>query len=182
MKKVLCIIAPIFTVAYSLLYASLGGFSGNRSALSKIGLEHPLLFTIWGITTAFTLFSNIIIGFKRTKYKFYIALLSIAAIGMLLTLCFDFDYSKYAQYILHCVGSLTFSAVTGTTVFLLFLLTKNYPFAVISALILIADLILLLIFKETALIELMPIFAGYIMLSVHNLRKEKEKIELIGKA
>ena len=61
----------------------------------------------------------------------------------------------------------------GITVFLLFLLSKSYILAAISGVVLIADLVLLLIFKETAIIELMPIFTGYILMSIHNFKKEK---------
>ena len=67
----------------------------------------------------------------------------------------------------------------GITVFLAFLINKKYILSLISALILITDLILLLIFKETALIETVPIFAGYIMLLINNLTLRKDKIEAI---
>ena len=97
---------------------------------------------------------------------------------MILTLCCDFDYDIKIQYWLHCIGSMTFSIVSGITVFMLFLLKRDYVLTSITGVILIADLILLLIFKETALIELMPIFAGYILLNIHNMRREKSLIEI----
>lgn len=168
MKRVLCIFTAAAAIIYSVWYASLGGFTGNEGALSKIGLTHPTLFTIWGVLTVTALFYNIIIGFSATKYKFYIPLLIIAAIGMALTLIFDFDYDSRTDYLLHCAGSLTFSAIMGITVFLLFLLSKSYILTAVSGSILFTDLILLIIYKETAFIELMPIFAGYIMLCIHN--------------
>lgn len=168
MKKIVCILLCIISAIYSVCYASLGGFSGNEGALSKIGLEHPVLFAVWGCLTVIALGVNITVGFMKTKYRFYILLLIVSVIGMVLTLCFDFDYDKKPDYYLHCVGSLAFSAVMGITVFLLFLLSKNYLFATISAVVLFADLMFLIIFKETAIIEIAPIFAGYIMLSIHN--------------
>ena len=36
----------------------------------------------------------------------------------------------------------------------------------------------LIIFKETAIIELTPIFAGYIMLGIHNTRRERKAVEI----
>ncbi|MCM1285338.1 MAG: hypothetical protein NC213_09405 [Acetobacter sp.] len=173
MKKFLCIILPAITAIYSLCYANFGGFIGNESAMSKIGLEHPLLFAIWGLMTLASLGINLIIGFSKTKYRFYIALIAISAIGMMMTIIFDFDYSKHTEYMLHCIGSMTFSLVTGITVFLLFLLTKKYIMMTITCVLLLTDLILLIIYKETAFIELMPIFAGYIILGYNNMRKEK---------
>ncbi|MCH5320794.1 MAG: hypothetical protein J1E36_03465 [Eubacterium sp.] len=178
MKKVICLVSSCIAIIYSVIYSSLGGFSGNSGALSKIGLEHPLLFAVWGLLTYFALAFNIIVGYKKTRYRFYIPLLAVSLIGMILTICFDFDYDKYNEYILHCAGSLAFSAIMGITVFLLFLLRKSYVLATISGVILITDLVLLIIFKETAFIELMPIFAGYVMLCIHNLKKEKTLVEI----
>lgn len=177
MKKIISIISCLISAVYSICYAGLGGFAGNKGALSKIGLDHPVLFAIWGILTIIAIDSNVLIGFKKMKYKFQYILLGIAAIGMIMTLCFDFDYNQYNEYILHCIGSMTFSIITGISVFLLFLLSKNYLFTILSGGILIIDLILLIIFKETAIIELMPMFAGYIMLTIHN-NKEKEFVEV----
>lgn len=178
MKKIINLVICIVTAVYSLIYASLGGFRGNEGALSKIGLAHPALFSVWGVLTCFALFSGIIIGFKGTKYKLHYPLIAIAFIGMILTLCCDFDYDLKVQYWLHCIGSMTFSIVSGITVFLLFLLKKDYILTTITSVILIADLILLLIYKETAFIELMPIFAGYVLLNIHNIRREKDLIEI----
>ena len=100
---------------------------------------------------------------------------------MLLTLLCDFDYSKRTGYLLHCAGSLTFSVLTGVCVFLLFLLNykKNRLYAAFTYIvgaILILDLILLLIFKQNALIEAVPVIFALVILPIHNftdLFKEK---------
>lgn len=146
---------------------------GNKGALSKIGLTHPVLFAVWGIITSAALFFCVIVGYSKTKYKFHIFFLAAAAAGMLLTLCFDFDYSKQLKYWLHCIGSMTFSVTMGIVIFLLFLVSKKYLSAAVSAAIMLIDLVFLIIFKETAIIELAPIFAGLIMLNIHNSRKER---------
>lgn len=146
--------------------------------MSKIGLTHPVLFAIWGIVTCCALFYCIIIGFSETKFKFQYFLLAIALVGMVLTISCEFDYDLKVQYWLHCIGSMTFSIVSGITVFLLFICKKDYTLSIISAFIMVTDLILLIIFKETAFIELMPIFAAYILLYAHNFKKEKKVIEI----
>ncbi len=178
MKKFFCLCLSFIAIVFSLYYANLGGFTGNSGALSKIGLTHPVLFMIWGTITCIALFFNLIVGYMKTKYKFYIPLLIIAFIGMVLTVTNDFDYSQKSEYLLHCIGSMTFSIVMGITVFLLFLLSKNYRLTIISGLILTGDLICLIIFKETAIIELTPIFAGYILLGIHNTRRERKAVEI----
>ncbi len=179
MKKIICVLSVILSAAYSLYYASLGGFKeGNSGALSKIGLSHPLLFIIWGALTFFALCCNITYGYSKTKYTFYRYLLILSEIGMILTLFFHFDYAERTQYFIHCTGSLTFSVVTGITVLLLFALSKKYVLSIICGAVLVSDFILLLIFKETALIELFPIFSGYIMLLIYNLRKERDPLEI----
>lgn len=168
----------IVAVAVTVIYLSLGnGIFGNESALSKTGLRHPVWFLSWGIITYFALAFNLHVAYSKTKYRFYIPLLAVSFLGMALTVNCDFDYSLYPQYVAHCIGSLTFSAVTGVNVFLLFLLTKKYISSAVCGAILIVDLILLIIFKETALIEITPIFAGYILLLINNLKGERIKIE-----
>lgn len=151
----------------------------NSGALSKIGLVHRTYFVIWGMLTILALFYNIIIAYRRyTENRAYIPLLTISAIGMAMTLIFDFDFGKKPDYYLHCVGSLTFSVVTGVTIFILFAICCKTDkifkvFTFITAGILIADLICLLIFKENALIEVIPVFAGYLMLGVVNTRRDR---------
>lgn len=172
----LSVIATIYTI----WYMSFGVPYKNEGALSKIGLEHHILFCIWGVLTVLALNYNIIIAYKRyTKTKAYIPLLTVANIGMILTLSFDFDYDIMPDYYLHCVGSLAFSIIMGITIFTLFALCfKQFKvFAFLTGAILIIDLICLLIFKETGLIEALPIFAGYILLGITNLRSDKVEIK-----
>lgn len=182
MKNKLSIVNTAFmivTVVYTIWYMHFGVCYENSGALSKIGLSHPIYFAIWGAMTYFALATGIIIGYKRyCKTKVYIPLLAISGVGMILTLTCDFDFDKKVQYYLHCGGSLAFSAVMGFTIFLLFLLNykKNSlfkAFTYLSGGILIIDAICLLIFKETGLIEALPIFAGYILLTATNLRRER---------
>lgn len=178
----LCILSSVIAAGWTVWYMHYGNPFENSGALSKTGLTHKAEFILWGILTLFALCFNLVSAYRRyTKVKFYIPMLGAAALGMTLTLAFDFDYDEKAQYFLHCAGSLAFSAIMGIAVFLLFLL--NYKkakifraFTYISGIILIVDLICLLIFKETAMIEAVPIFAGYIMLGAVNLRREKVEI------
>lgn len=180
MKRAFYLLLVLGTIIYSFYYASLGGFVGNEGALSKIGLTHHVLFSIWGALTYITLSIGIIIGYKKTKYSFYKHLLIISLVGMVLTLCFDFLYDDKLNYWMHCIGSLTFSAVTGLNVFLLFILSKKKLLSIICGGILLIDFILLLIFKETAIIELFPIISGLIMLTINAMVKERTKIEANG--
>ena len=101
---------------------------------------------------------------------------------MILMLIFNFDYAKIPNFYFHCTGSLAFSVLMGTTVFLLFLLcckkgTVFKIFTFTTAAILLSDLVLLFIFKETALIEALPIFAAYAMLNTVIFRRDKVEIK-----
>ncbi len=179
MKETLSGLLSTVATVYTIWYMHFGIPYKNSGALSKIGLEHHALFAIWGVLTFSALAFAITLAYKKhLKTKIYIPFLAISGIGMLLTLTNDFDFDKRAEYFLHCGGSLTFSAVTGITIFLLFLLSykKNLMFKIftyISAVVLVSDLICLLIFKETGLIEALPIFAGYLLLGIVNFRRNK---------
>lgn len=176
---------PIFlsvpAVLFTVWYMHFGNLTDNSGALSKTGLVHPVYFAIWGILTFSALYSNLLYSYKKylTKYKFQYYLSFLSGLGMLLTITCKFDYSLKVQYFLHCAGSLTFSVLTGSLVFLLCLLNykKNLLFKVLTytvGIILSADGILLIIFKETALIEAVPVLFGLIILPVINLL-DKEK-------
>mgnify|MGYP002852492006 CR=1 FL=1 len=176
MKK-LSVILCASSIVYTLWYMHFDLPWTNDGALSTIGLTHRTYFIIWGVLTFAALSLSVITAYReRTKTKIYIPLLTLSGIGMALTLIFRFDYDIKPNYYFHCAGSLTFSIVTGVTIFLLFVLAKDRLFAVITAVILIADTVLLIIFKENGLIEAVPIFAGYIMLCITNLRRDKIEI------
>ncbi len=184
MKKTIALILCICSFIYTVWYMHFGIPYKNSGALSKIGINHKALFVIWGVLTFASLAFSITLAYRRyLKTKVYIPLLAIAGVGLALTLAFDFKYEKMPDYNLHCTGSLTFSVVMGFTLFLLFLLCykKAKLFKILTyltAAILLTDLLMLIIFKENALIEALPIFAGYIMLNTVLFRRDKLEVKL----
>ena len=75
-------------------------------------------------------------------------------------------------------GSLAFSVLSGGAIFLCFLFSfKKGRFwqcvTVFWAALMIGDLILLLIYKETGLIEAMPVLTGVVLLNIAIYQKEK---------
>lgn len=181
MNKSVLVFLSVSAVIFTIWYMHFGNLTDNSGALSKTGLIHPVYFTIWGALAFSALYSNLLYAYKKylSKYRFQYYLAFLAGIGMLLTVTCKFDYSLKAQYFLHCAGSLAFSVLTGILVFLLCLLNyrKNLLFKILTyaiGLILSADGILLIIFKETALIEAVPVLFGLIILPAINLiYKEK---------
>lgn len=178
MMKYLSALLSAAATAYTLWYMHFDKPWTNDGALSTIGLEHKGLFILWGVLTYAALTFAAVLAYRRlVRTKVYLPLLGISAIGMALTLGFDFIYGKKPDFYLHCAGSLLFSAVTGFTVFLLFLLCFKRGiiykiFTVLTAVILLGDTVLLCIFHETGLIEAVPIFAGMLMLAIINFRRD----------
>ena len=173
MKEKTLILSSAIAIIYTIWYMHFGELTTNAGALSKTGLRHPVYFAIWGLLTYTALHFGILytqsLLCKIHKYQY--ALSAIALLGMILTITCRFDYSLKAEYYLHCAGSLCFSALTGISVFSVFLINfkkSNYfkVLTIIIGLILIVDLVLLLIYKETALIEAIPVLFGLIILPV----------------
>jgi len=179
MKKAISAILCALSFVYTIWYMHFATPYKHSGALSQIGIEHKLLFIIWGALTFSALAYSICLAYKRyLNTKIYIPLLAVSGIGMVLFLTFNFDYDNKTSYYLHCAGSLSFSVIMGTTIFLLFLLCfkKGLIFRILTflcAAILLTDLFMLLIFKENALIEVLPIFAGFIMLNTVIFRRDK---------
>ncbi len=176
-KEKTLILSSAIAIIYTIWYMHFGELTTNAGALSKTGLRHPVYFAIWGLLTYTALHFGILytqsLLCKIQKYQY--ALSAIALLGMILTITCRFDYSLKAEYYLHCAGSLCFSALTGISVFSVFLINfkKSIYFKVLTiiiGLILIVDLVLLLIYKETALIEAIPVLFGLIILPVTALK------------
>ena len=183
MKKTLICTLSFAAAAYTVWFMHFGSLTENSGALSKTGLRHPILFAAWGTLTFFALFANGIYIYNRGSKKFkalFIALCTVSFIGMVLTLCFKFDYDLRIQYYLHCAGSLAFSASSGAAVFLIFLInfkkSKLYAaLTVVVGIILTADLIFLIIFQESALIEGVPVIFALISMPIVILSEKKAK-------
>lgn len=187
MKIILNSLLSFCAIIYTLFYMSLNEITTNEGALSKTGLKHPVLFFIWGILVFAAIYSNIFslskIFFKITDL--HIILAAASFVGMIFTLFFKFDYFLKVQYIMHCSGSLIFSVCTGIEVFITYLYgakknTFNTVLTVIIAVILITDLILLIIFKQNALIEAVPVIFALIAMPVtlvyNTIKKESKEL------
>lgn len=173
MKLIINIILSICAISYTVYFMSLNDLTTNNGALSKTGISHPVLFFVWGILVYTALYTNIfLLAYKFYKITNLHIILAVASfIGMLMTLIFKFDYSLKMQYLLHCSGSLIFSVCTGIEVFITYMYgfkknTFNAVLTVIIALMLITDLILLIIFKQNALIEGLPIIFALAVMPV----------------
>ena len=183
MKRALICTLSFAAAAYTAWFMHFGSLTENSGALSKTGLRHPILFAVWGTLTFFALFANGTYIYNRGSKKFkalFTALCAVSFVRMALTLCFKFDYDLRAQYYLHCAGSLAFSASSGAAIFLLFLTnfkkSKLYAaLTVIIGTILAADLIFLIIFQETALIEGVPVLFALISMPIVILSERKVK-------
>lgn len=190
MKLIINALLSVLAVAYTVYFMSLNDLTTNNGALSKTGIIHPVLFFIWGILVYAALYTNIFslanIFYKITEFHIILAVASFA--GIILTLIFKFEYSLKVQYFLHCSGSLIFSVCTGIAVFITYLYGfKKSKFiavlTVIIGLILLTDLVLLIIFKQNALIEGVPIiFALAVMPVTQALSNRKKAKELTNAA
>lgn len=173
MKLIINTFLSVLAIAYTVYFMSLNELTTNDGALSKTGIAHPVLFFIWGILVYAALYANVFtladIFHKITDFHIILAVASF--VGMLLTLIFKFEYSLKVQYFLHCSGSLIFSVCTGVSVFITYLYgfkknIFNSVITVIIGLILITDLILLIVFKQNALIEGIPIIFALAVMPV----------------
>ena len=68
-RKVLSVLLCTAATVYTLWYMHFGVPYKNSGALSKIGLEHRILFTIWGVLTYTALTVGIKLAFEKTEHK-----------------------------------------------------------------------------------------------------------------
>lgn len=183
MKKAIICTLSFAAAAYTVWFMHFGSLTQNSGALSKTGLRHPVFFAVWGMLTFFALLADGIYIYNKgsNKFKkFFIFLCTASFMGMLLTLCFKFDYDLKMQYYLHCAGSLAFSVSSGSAIFTLFLINfkKNRLYAALTVIIvtiLAADLIFLIIYQENALIEGVPVIFALVSMPIVILSEKEVK-------
>lgn len=182
MKKSIIIIISAAAFVYTIWYMHFGELTTIEGALSKTGIIHPFLFAIWGTLVYAALYLNIFYLYlllNKNWLKALIPLSAFGAIGMLLTLTCRFGKEFGFEYYLHCGGSLAFSIITSVIVFTLYLLNSKkhwlYKAATITTgILLITDLVFLIIYKQNALIEAVPILFALVIMPVTILiNKEK---------
>lgn len=102
----------------------------QRRALSTIGLDHPVLFALWGAGTYGVLYLLLYTMYNKQKRRGLChGLVLPAGVGMALTVCCPFDFERHNLWLLHCIGSLAFSVLSGVAIFLCFLIfSKNGRF------------------------------------------------------
>ncbi len=179
MKKIWISLISLFYGGFTILYMQFADPYTNAGALSAIGLDHPVLFALWGTVTYGVLYLLLYTIYNRQKRRGLChGLLLPAGVGMALTVCCPFDFVRHTLWLLHCIGSLTFSVLSGIAIFLCFLFSfekgRFWQYAsVFWAALMIVDLILLLIYKETGLIEAVPVLIGVVLLNIAIYQKEK---------
>ena len=161
MKKIWISLISALYCGFTLGYMHFADPRTNAGALSTIGLDHPVLFALWGAGTYGVLYLLLYTMYNKQKRRGLChGLVLPAGVGMALTVCCPFDFERHTLWLLHCIGSLAFSVLSGVAIFLCFLFSfKKGRFwqcaTVFWAALMIGDLILLLIYKETGLIEAM---------------------------
>ena len=104
MRKAFIIVISVLAVLFTLWYMHFGSLTENSGALSVTGLSHPVYFTIWGILTFCGIFSNLLLAYKKflPKQNFQYIFFVLSAVGMILTLAFDFDFLFQLQVVFSC--------------------------------------------------------------------------------
>ena len=163
---------------YTIWYMQLGDIFKNSGALSTIGLDHPVLFAVWGILAQGAMLLNIGTMYKRAGIhkKFYKVLLALSTLGMAMTLLFPFDYDMRLYYFLHCTGAFLFTGTNGAAILIYFLLRRRehpafWALFGCGCAVLSASVILLLITKETAFNETLPQFGAFLLFAANNATK-----------
>lgn len=180
MKKFLLSLFSLLYISFTVWYLHFADPTTNDGALSAIGRQHPVWFAIWGLYTfavLFLLLAPLYRSIRRLPVCY--GLLLPAGVGMALTVGCPFDGERHTLWLLHCIGSLTFSVCSGAAVFLCFCLRFSQgrywqSASVLWAVLMFSDFVLLLIFKETGLIEAVPILVGVVLLNIAIYLRKKE--------
>lgn len=171
----LCAAAIAVSVCYTVWYLHFGNPAEAQGALSTIGLKHPVLFALWGAVTEAALFLNIRRMYVSCKYKnrWASAMLVLAALSILTTVLVPYEYRNLFFYITHCAGAISFVIYNGAALLILFVKynRKSAVFRVtmyLTITVLLSTLVLFAALGESGLLETIPLFLAYVIVSLVN--------------
>lgn len=177
-KKVLSIGLLLVCTVYTFWYMFLSDPLQSYGALSYIGLSHPILFATWGFLVESTLLLNIGRMFLKFDYnnKYAKILLLLGLISIIITICVPFNYDNKLKFVIHCYGAISFTIYNGVSMIFLFVQKRKakkifLPTAFIVGIVMLLTLGALIAFGESGVLEVLPMLASFVILSVVNYTK-----------
>ncbi len=127
MKKIWISLISALYCGFTLGYMHFADPRTNAGALSTIGLDHPVLFALWGAGTYGVLYLLLYTMYNKQKRRGLChGLVLPAGVGMALTVCCPFDFERHTLWLLHCIGSLAFfRAQRGSDLSVLFVFIQK---------------------------------------------------------
>ena len=192
-----CVVGCVYVVAFGFLDApnregEIASFSDKLRYVtaSMIGLVWPKLFKLWGVLGGATLFANTMYAYRKFEFesKTGVILGSLGAAAIYMTInCPSYGETKdfsVPRCAAHWSGALLFAVlIAAPLVIFLFRKAKEekgiflWTF-VIVVILLLTMVILLITVGKSAMIENIPMIAGYILVYLLNFTHIYDKKEL----
>ena len=103
MKKIWISLISALYCGFTLGYMHFADPRTNAGALSTIGLDHPVLFALWGAGTYGVLYLLLYTMYNKQKRRGLChGLLLPAGVGMALTVCCPFDFERHTLWLFPC--------------------------------------------------------------------------------
>jgi hypothetical protein len=170
-NDVVCLAALIAALAYDMFYLDL--MNPLKYSLSEIGRQTPALFVVWSVVSGLALFLNVRRFYARTGSASKVGKICLYSGLVFLVLTFCNLSHDPVLYWIH-VGTAVLFAVLGflsVAIGLLKLFKKSLKYRILTIIFLaliFADLIFLVIFKQMALYEFIPLILGFTVLFFTN--------------
>lgn len=184
-KKALTIGFLVLCVGYTAWYMMLSDPLEGYGALSYIGLEHPVLFSICGLLTEFALLLNVGKMFLKFGYrnKYATALLMLGILSMIITICVPFNYDNKFQFVVHCYGAISFIVYNGSSMIFFFIQNRKIKklflaTAIVIGAIMLITLVLFATIGESGALEVTPLIVSFAILFVANYTKMYEPLHV----
>ena len=125
MKKIWISLISALYCGFTLGYMHFADPRTNAGALSTIGLDHPVLFALWGAGTYGVLYLLLYTMYNKQKRRGLChGLVLPAGVGMALTVCCPFDFERHTLWLLHCIAGF-FHAQRGGDLSVLFVFIQK---------------------------------------------------------
>lgn len=173
--EIVCMLSLLASLIYAVYYIDIQ--DPLKYSLSEIGRSNWMLFIVWCILSGVALLLNVNKLYERTRHTNFNQRLPkiclYSGLGFLVLTFLNMSKEPMFWYYIHVVTAILFAVLTFYSIIscLIYMAKRQKPYLYLTAIVLIIvfiDIVFLIIYKQMALFESIPLILCYIVLFFTN--------------
>ncbi len=173
--EIVCMLSLLASLIYAVYYIDIQ--DPLKYSLSEIGRSNWMLFIVWCILSGVALLLNVNKLYERTRHTNFNQRLPkiclYSGLGFLVLTFLNMSKEPMFWYYIHVVTAILFAVLTFYSIIscLIYMAKRQKPYLYLTAIVLLIvfiDIVFLIIYKQMALFESIPLILCYIVLFFTN--------------